>query len=238
MIDGMHWGQDHTFFISNGNGANLLANDPEHKLLFSVHAYWESSLVPDADMTSSFTGMYNSGLPFVIGEFAYDAGTTCTNTINYHLLMDLCQQYSIGYLYWWWGFYNAGSNTCLSMTPTGTYSGLAAQGLEVARTYVNSIEKTAVKPDLINYGSCSAGIYENDQPSEFSVSPNPSDGIFTLSSIHEPINIKLLDLLGNEITLTKTGPTSFSISSVRAGIYIIVVSMANGEQAIKKLIVQ
>jgi mannan endo-1,4-beta-mannosidase len=93
MIDGMHWGQDHTFFINNGNGANLLVGDPEHKLLFSVHTYWDTSVVPDAEMTSRFINMYNSNLPFVIGEFAYDIGNTCTNTINYHLIMDLCQQY-------------------------------------------------------------------------------------------------------------------------------------------------
>jgi mannan endo-1,4-beta-mannosidase len=238
MIDGMLWGQDHQFFINNGNGANLLAGDPEHKLFFSVHTYWDSSLVPDVEMTNRFTNMFNSNLPYVIGEFAYDIGTTCTNTINYHLIMDLCQQYSIGYLYWWWGFYDVGSNNCLSMTHTGTYAGLANQGLEVARTYPNSIEKTSVKPHLITNGNCLTGINENNDSFEISVSPNPSDGTFTLNSIHSPITVKLLDLLGNEIPLTKTDANSFSISSAHAGIYIIIVSMANGGQAIIKLIVQ
>lgn len=237
MIDGMHWGKDHTFFINNGNGANLLAGDPEHKLLFSIHTYWETSVVPDAEMTSRFTDMYNSSLPFVIGEFAYDIGTTCTNTINYHLIMDLCQQYHIGYLYWWWGFYNATSNNCLSMTHTGTYAGLADQGLEVAVTYTNSIQNTSVKPHLIVFGDCITGINELNSY-DFTVSPNPSYGTFTINSSFKPVNVKLTDVLGNEIPLTKINTTSYSFTSARPGIYIIMVSMTNGELAIKKLIVE
>lgn len=237
MIDGMHWGQDHAFFMNNGNGVSLLAGDPEHKLLFSVHTYWDSSLVTDAEMTNRFVSMYNSNLPFVIGEFAYDIGTTCTNTINYHLIMDLCQQYHIGYLYWWWGFYNATSNTCLSMTHTGTYAGLADQGLEVAVTYANSIQNTSVKPHLIIYGNCLTGINEHNS-FDFSVSPNPSTGTFSINSSFKPRNVKLMDVLGNEIPLTKINTTSYSFSSASPGIYIVMVFMDNGQLASKKIIVQ
>jgi mannan endo-1,4-beta-mannosidase len=238
MIDGMHWGQDETFFISNGNGANLLAGDPEHKLLFSVHTYWETSNVPDATVTSSFINMYNSSLPFVIGEFAFDIGNTCTNTINFHLIMDLCQQYQIGYLYWWWGFYNAGSNNCLSMTHSGTYTGLADQGLEVAVTYTNSIQNTSVKSHLITAGSCSTGIKENNNNLDFSIFPNPSDGSFSIKSVHEPSTVKLTDVLGKEITLRKTGIASFSFTPSGPGVYFIIFTAANGHAASEKVIVR
>ena len=40
-------------------------------------------------MVTRFAGMYNSNLPFVIGEFAYDSGDNCTSTINYHLIIGL-----------------------------------------------------------------------------------------------------------------------------------------------------
>jgi len=235
MIDGMHWGQDHTFFLHNGNGANLLAGDPEHKLLFSVHTYWATSDVPNAEMTSRFVSMYNSNLPFVIGEFAYDIGNLCTNTINYQLIMDLCQQYHIGYLYWWWGFYNATSNNCLSMTPTGTYAGLADQGFEVAVSYSNSIQTTSVKSHLIVFGSCTSGINENSLWSDFSVWPNPCEGTFSISLPIGPVSVKLVDLLGNDIHLTKNSASSYSIISVPSGTYIIIVSMKNGELASKKI---
>ena len=238
MIDGMHWGQDHTFFINNGNGVNLLTGDPEHKLLFSVHTYWETTSVTDAEMTTRFTNMYDSNLPFVIGEFAYDIGNTCTNTINSHLIMDLCQQNHFGYLYWWWGFYNATSNNCLSMTPTGTYAGLAGQGLEVAVSNSNSIQNTSVRPHLITDGSCLTGIDENNTRFDFSVSPNPTSGTFTIDLFYKPETVKLFDVLGNEIPLTKTDATSFSITSPSPGIYMILVSIGSGQQAIKKIVVQ
>jgi len=238
MIDGMHWGQDESFFIRNGNGANLLAADAEHKLLFSIHTYWETATVPDADMTNRFISMHESNLPFVVGEFAYDLGNTCTNTINYHLIMDLCQQYQIGYLYWWWGFYNATSNNCLSMTHTGAYSGLVDQGLEVARTYASSIQNTSVIPRLIAYGKCTTGINEGNEPFDFSVSPNPSDGEFSVHSFYEPANVRLYNILGAEIPLTKINAFSFSYSSVNSGIYILMVTDSKGREAIKKLIVR
>ena len=238
MIDGMHWGQDHTFFINNGNGTKLLTEDPEHKLLFSVHTYWETSSVTDAEMTSRFENMYDSRLPFVIGEFAYDIGNTCTNSINYHLIMDLCQQHHIGYLYWWWGFYEAGSNNCLSMTPAGTYAGLADQGLEVAVTYINSIQNTSARPHLITDGSCLTGIDENKNRFDFSVSPNPSGGTFVINSFYKPVTVKLFNILGKEIVMTITDANSFSFTSASPGIYMLMVFWDNGQQAVKKLMVR
>jgi len=238
MIDGMHWGQDETFFMNNSNGTNLLAGDPEHKLLFSVHTYWLTTTVTDAEMTTRFTGMYNSNLPYVIGEFAYDDGNACTNTISYHLIMDLCQQYQIGYLYWWWGFYNPSSNNCLSMTQTGTYAGLANQGLEVAVTYINSIKNTSVRPHLLTDGSCSTGIDDTHKSFVISISPNPCEGTFSINSSEEPAVVKLFDLVGNEIAFSKIDAASFSVTSPHPGIYIIMISLTDGRQVIKKLIIQ
>lgn len=238
MIDGMHWGQDHTFFINNGNGTNLLQGDPEHKLLFSVHTYWQTTDVSDNEMTSRFLSMYNSNLPFVIGEFAYDTGDSCFQTINYHLIMDLCQQYRIGYLYWWWGFFNPSSNNCLSMTHSGTYTGLADQGLDVAVIYSNSIKNTSVKSYLITNGSCTTGINDNNKSFEFSVSPNPCEGSFSINSSVELADVKIIDLLGNDVKLTKTDATSFSLNSASTGVYILMIKLSNGKQITQKLIVQ
>ena len=238
MIDGMHWGQDETFFMNNSNGTNLLTGDPEHKLLFSIHTYWLTTAVTDAEMTTRFTGMYNSNLPYVIGEFAYDDGTACSNTISYHLIMDLCQQYQIGYLYWWWGFYDPSSNNCLSMTQTGTYAGLANQGLEAAVTYINSIKNTSVKPHLLTDGSCSTGIDDTHKSFVISISPNPCDGTFSINSSEEPVKVKLFDGVGNEIAFTKIESSTFSVTSPHPGIYLIMISLTDGRQVSKKLIIQ
>ena len=124
------------------------------------------------------------------------------------------------------------------MTHSGTYAGLADQGLEVAVTYSNSIQNTSVKPYLITYGNCITGINENNESFEFSVFPNPSDGSFSITSSDKPANVKLIDVFGHKITLTKIDASTFSFTSAKAGIYIIRVSLINGLQAFEKLIVQ
>lgn len=237
MLDAMHWGQDEAFFMSDRNGENLLAIDPEHKLLFSVHTYWLKKYVSDTEMKNRFLAMYNSNLPFVIGEFAYDLGEECTNTISYHLIMDLCQQYRIGYLYWWWGFYEPNSNNCLSMTTTGTYAGLNNQGLEVAVTYVNSIQNTSFKPHLLTFGSCATDIEEYNQGIATSLFPNPSFGTFSINTFWDILNVKLIDMLGNELILNKIDETSFSFNSNCAGTYFVIVTFSNGKKELIKLIV-
>ncbi len=238
MLDGMHWGGDHEFFINKGYGSNLLAGDPEHKLLFSVHAYWRTNSVNDSEMTSRFKNMYNSGLPYLIGEFAYDLGDSCKNTINYTLLMDLCQQYRIGYLYWWWGFFNESSNNCLSMTKSGFYKNLEYEGLEVAITDPNSIQKTSVKPRLLIDGNCATNITEINDNFNFSITPNPTFGTFSVNSNFEIASVKLLDILGNEVSLSSIGVTSYSFNNAGSGVYLVIVHFANGQHAYKKLIVQ
>jgi hypothetical protein len=152
--------------------------------------------------------------------------------------MDLCQQYQIGYLYWWWGFYDPSSNNCLSMTQTGTYAGLANQGLEAAVTYINSIKNTSVKPHLLTDGSCSTGIDDTHKSFVISISPNPCDGTFSINSSEEPVKVKLFDGVGNEIAFTKIESSTFSVTSPHPGIYLIMISLTDGRQVSKKLIIQ
>ncbi|MES2456455.1 MAG: cellulase family glycosylhydrolase [Bacteroidota bacterium] len=155
MIDAANWGKDHVFFLYKGQA--LMDADPLHNLLFSVHAYWPTKGkfgdYSDAKITADFTALKQSGLPIVFGELAWaDIQTANINghdvevpyTINYKLLMKLCQENEFGYIAWWWGFNNnPGANNQLSMTQDGFYSGLAAAGKEIAVTDVNSIKNTS-----------------------------------------------------------------------------------------------
>ena len=237
MIDGMHWGQDETFFIDNNNGSNLLTADPQHKLLFSVHAYWETVTYDDAAITSRFTNMFNANLPFVIGEYAYENGTTGLVTINYNLIIDLCQQYQMGNLYWWWGFYDLPANNNLSMTNTGAFSGLAGIGLEVA----DSISHTSVRPYLFTNGSCFSGIQDNEVNATFSIAPNPSDGKFTLNiNPNGSYDIEVYNLLGKKIfNAAKLQQPSyeFDLSNYPKGIYLLKISTA-GKIVTKKIVIE
>jgi len=155
MIDASNWGKDHVFFLYKGQA--LMDADPLHNLLFSVHAYWPTKGkfgdYSDAKITADFTALKQSGLPIVLGELAWaDIQTTNINghdvavpyTINYKLLMKLCQENEFGYIAWWWGFNNnPGANNQLSMTQDGLYNSLSAAGKEIAINDVNSIKNTS-----------------------------------------------------------------------------------------------
>jgi len=149
MIDAPDWGKNHVFFLENGN--SMMDADPLRNLIFSVHAYWPANGAfgnyPDSWLNTAMNNLANSGLPIVIGELARaDIQNNIAYQINYNLLMSRCQTQGIGYLVWWWGFYeNPGANNQLSMTNDGLFSGLQGAGKAMAVTDANSIQKTAVK---------------------------------------------------------------------------------------------
>ncbi|WP_071597073.1 cellulase family glycosylhydrolase [Niabella aurantiaca] len=150
MIDSYNWGKDPQFIVNKGRA--LMDHDPRHNLVFSVHTYWPTngrwSNYSDAQITGYMNALKNANLPVTIGELARaDVQNGVDYTINYRLLMDLCQQHGFGYLVWWWGFYNnPGSNNTLSMAPDGLYTGLHTDGKAMAITDAHSIQKTAKKP--------------------------------------------------------------------------------------------
>lgn len=157
MIDGLHWGKDHTFFLDYG--AALLNDDPVHNLLFSVHLYWPkpSSGAPwwtatDVEITNRFSQMDASNLPFVFGELAAYDVQSANYEINYPLIMELSQQYEFGWLVWWWrGTSNANA---LNMTNSGNYNDLFGHGLVMATSSPYSIAKTSYIPGKLNNGIC------------------------------------------------------------------------------------
>ncbi|WP_300977664.1 cellulase family glycosylhydrolase [Flavobacterium sp.] len=150
MIDGMHFGQDHLFFVHQG--ATLLNDDPLHKLLYSVHAYWIGETTTQID--TRFNEMNQANLPFVIGELAKNADGTPTATVNYEYIIQKAQNYNMGWLAWWWGNLDAGQNNGLSMTPTGLYNDLTGAGLIMAKTSPYSIKNTSIPIKRLATGAC------------------------------------------------------------------------------------
>ena len=156
MIDGMHHGKDHLFFLNRG--ANLLAADPLHNLMFSVHTYWPAGgiyvQVSDAQMTSNINAMATSNLPFVMGEMAHSEIQGMTQVpINYSLLMDLLGEKDFGYMVWWWGL-TGSTNNVLTMTTNGMYNSWKPEGQVMAITHENSIQQTSVRSYKMVNGDC------------------------------------------------------------------------------------
>ena len=237
MLDGMLSGTDEKFFQNTDYGKNLLNIDPEQNLLFSVHTYWLQSEVSDYEISERFKNMYESNLPYVIGEFAYALGKTCIYPISYHLMMDLCQQYHIGYLYWWWGFFNPGSNNCLSMTQLGTFDNLSDQGLEVAVTYKNSIKNTSKQSHLFSFGNCVTDWITDNENHEFLISPNPTNGSFLISSDIKFKSVEVFSVNGESIPIIENSNSSFAIFQPTSGVYIVFIKFLDNSYFTKKLVV-
>jgi mannan endo-1,4-beta-mannosidase len=230
MIDSMYWANNADFFLTYGS--NLIANDPLHKLLFSIHAYWNRSEVSDALMLSRFQAMSNSNLPFFIGEFS---GSTFDNT-NYEYLMQLCTQFNIGYAAWWWGFTNPTSNNLEVLTPNGLFSGLNGFGLQIATTSSNSIAMTSIRPTKLVTGSCgflSNSVFKNTN--EISFYPNPVTDILNFSNSEKISKVIVYNLIGQEcLSIEKNEVQSkIDFTSFKSGIYLVTVVLDDKVKSFK-----
>lgn len=238
MIDGMHFGLDHLFFVNHGE--QLMAEDPLHKLLFSVHAYWPSTgiyvTLTDAQITNNMTAMSNVNAPFVLGEIAHSAEQNGNYVpINYQLLLSLCAQKNIGYLVWWWGIENA-TNNPLAMS-NGTVSTLTTIGNIFAFSDPNSLF-TSVRPFKFVNGQCNSVSTHDIKDNENKVFPVPTDGKLYFNFNERITFIAFLDLSGR--TLIHKKPESYSseidISAYPPAIYFVKITTEDGKVMIKKVV--
>ncbi len=162
IIDGAGWGKD--INILQATGPDLIAADPDHNLLFSVHMWWIPEWgYSDQMITDEINQSVQMNLPLIVGEFGNTANA-CTGTINYKLILEKCQENEIGWLAWSWG---PGNSDCASMdmTTDSKFETLSGWGLEVAVTDPNSIKNTSVIPQFMLTGVC-----EGNQTTRYSVS--------------------------------------------------------------------
>lgn len=207
MIDGMHHGKDHLFFLNRG--ANLLAADPLHNLIFSVHTYWPAGgiyvQVSDAQMTSNINAMAATNLPFVIGEMAHSEIQGVTQVpINYNLLMNLLEEKDFGYMVWWWGL-TGSSNNVLTMTTNGMYNSWKPEGQIMAITHDNSIQNSSVRSYKMVNGDCNIFMPVNNLKFE----GKNIDGINELSW-----SVDVSDINSIEIEISNNGVNFNKISEI------------------------
>ena len=84
------------------------------------------------------------------------------------------------------------------------------------------------------------GINEIKNPFLFTASPNPSSGIFTITSSEKINSIEIFDVLGNKIEnlKIKNEPTEINISKKAKGIYFVKIVDEKGNFSVKKIIVE
>lgn len=154
MLDAPQWGQD--IDVLQAAGAALIAADPDHNVLLSVHMWWND---PNGTRVMTELGQsIGAGLPLVVGEFAHHAVSTCASEpFAYQTLLALAQSMEVGWMAWSWGGVKNGdcaTSSPFDMTTSGTFATLTGWGLEVAVSDTNGIQRTAVRPRSIVTGSC------------------------------------------------------------------------------------
>jgi hypothetical protein len=96
MVDAPNWGQDDASIMKT-NAASVLASDPHHNTVFSIHMFGEFDT---ADKVETYlVSFVNAGLPLVIGEFAHlhPNGDPSEEDI-----IRIAEEHGIGYLGWSW----------------------------------------------------------------------------------------------------------------------------------------
>lgn len=235
MIDGMHWGKDHRFFVNHG--AALMAADPLHKLIFSVHTYWPAGgnavQVSDAQITQYMTALAGVNAPIVLGEIAHDE-TQGNNVvpINYELLLTLSAQHNFGYLIWWWGRIEVGSTSPLYITTNGMANSLTADGQVFINTHPNAISTTSVRPYKLVNGECNPmGIDENQEIEMTSIYPNPFKDVLNIDSKFNILNVEIYGADGKKLIQSKE--KSIQTQHLSNGIYFVRIQTDKGVDTFK-----
>jgi hypothetical protein len=101
VIDANGYGQNQNTVLTQGQ--TLLAADPQHNLLFSVHMYEQfrnAQTIRDTLQRAA-----DSQLPFIVGEFGFQHGTDNQGNpiaIPYDVLLSESERLGFGYLAWSW----------------------------------------------------------------------------------------------------------------------------------------
>jgi mannan endo-1,4-beta-mannosidase len=152
VIDGTDWGKD--IDVLQSEGPALIAADPDHNLVFSVHMWWPREWgYTDQAVIDELAQSAAMELPLMVGEFGNRWDETPLGRIPYLTIVEQTFLQAIGMFPWEWGPGNH-PQTWLDMTADGTYDTLFGWGLEVAKTDPYSIANTAVRPYSMVRGAC------------------------------------------------------------------------------------
>ena len=160
VIDAAGWGKH--LDILDASAATLLAADPDHNLLFSVHAYWSLACGDDGDVIrNKLQHSVTLGYPLIVGEFSKFGGCPChqpqgtsmcspSGEVDYQTILEVCHQQEIGWYAWEWGpgnDFNDPLCAVMDMTPDRLFANLKpGWAEEVAISSPFSIKNTSVTP--------------------------------------------------------------------------------------------
>ena len=130
VIDAPDCGQNIEVLV--GAAPTILANDPDHNIVFSAHAYWNNDNYTSR-LSNAAINAASEGICLMIGEFsvAQDCPSNAASN-DYAATMQVCNQFNLGYLAWEWGGsrqYGGNGNICPDDNRGVGYSRLNMSGL-------------------------------------------------------------------------------------------------------------
>lgn len=185
VVDAPGCGQDYNNATTMRTYWSDLQNyDPKHNLLFSVHMYGVWCPGGSSTPSTGITAMRNSGMPFIVGEFA-DQGSF--GNLDEVSVMNTCANVGAGWLAWSW---KGNSEPILDMSNDWAGTSLTTwgntvvwgnNGTKTATTcsvFGSGCTSTAITPYLqINGGTWQQTAYASVAPgTQVVLGPQPSSG--------------------------------------------------------------
>ncbi len=148
IVDAPFWGQDWGNCMRDGTTSNpremtcksdlIFQADPDANTVFSAHMYDVYGMA--SVVTDYFDKFLMHGVPFIVGEFAADHGTS--GDVDEATIMRLSEERKIGYIGWSWSG-NSGNLSSLDITTNFNLSSLTTWG-ETLINGANGLKETGV----------------------------------------------------------------------------------------------
>ncbi len=129
VVDAPGWGQNIRPILEAGQ--QLIDDDPQHNILFSVHMYgsWNNP----KNIVSTLTSAKDKQLPLIVGEFGYNHNDGHNNLkckADHRLILSTCHRLGYGFMPWSWTGNNQ-ENAWLDMVDSRDWKTPTQWGLEV-----------------------------------------------------------------------------------------------------------
>ena len=231
MIDAPDCGTSSTDLLSIALSMNN--SDPRHNLIFSAHTYWGDSANTLAQVQIKLNEAQNTNVCFVLGEVAKNQDDTSCGSMDLsmlypQILTEACSR-NIGWLAW---TFDQDCSPARQLTTNGIFSNLTAFGNDIVYNTTYGLKSTAG----CGAATLSNSSFETEKVSVL-ISPNPSNGLFTITTNESLKKVQLFDAIGKEVNLKKINETSFELQNSVNGIYFVKIETENNGFIFKKLIV-
>ena len=129
VVDAPGWGQNIRPILEAGQ--QLIDDDPQHNILFSVHMYgsWNNP----KNIVSKLTSAKDKQLPLIVGEFGYNHNDGHNNLkckADHRLILSMCHRLGYGFMPWSWTGNNR-ENSWLDLVYSRDWKTPTQWGLEV-----------------------------------------------------------------------------------------------------------